>query len=86
MPKKTRKEKLQSLERKQRYSGAPQNEIRQESKTVVSESQKEEDAHVRKYFIQDFRKSLTLVGLIIAVELAFYYASQAGLLTQYLPL
>lgn len=86
MPKRTRKEKLQSLERKRRYSDAPQNELRHETKSVVSESQREEDTLVRTYFLHDFRKSLALVGIIVVIELAFYYASQTGLLSKYLPL
>lgn len=92
MSKKTREEKiiagyrkkLQFL-RQQKNSQAVVNQPTpviqtQPEKVEVKEiyTPKEEDATIRKYFLLDFKKSIGLIFIIIALEIVFYFVRIKG--------
>jgi hypothetical protein len=91
MPKKTRREKLLSAERKklkllQQYEQAlntlniPTSKKTAEATTSTAKKQQEiqldeKDLDEKKFFLQDFRKSLMLIALIIALEIIVYFGT-----------
>ncbi len=66
MPQKTKKEKLKIQERKEEMK----------VKASLADS-KQENTH---YFVQDMRRSLLLVAVILVVEVGIYLAATAKLL------
>ena len=94
MPKKTRKEKIQSQQRKQikkitPVSTAPQQkQITHEelkiSKNPPLENLSNEEINIRKFFVSDLRKSLLIIGAIFALEFFLYFATMNNYLLRYL--
>jgi len=89
MPKKTRQEKIiaQYRQKIKLLQNNPKlvKPIFQENITVqedekkekpqVIEKETEQDIETKKYFISDFKKSLFVISLIIALEIGLYFAT-----------
>ena len=86
MAKKTRKEKIiaQYRRRLQLLETKPDNKVSPtivekpvENKQVISQSiyLSEDDQRTKKYFISDFKKSLIIILMVIALEISFYFAT-----------
>jgi hypothetical protein len=89
MPQKTRKEKVAAQERK-RYQYTILESVPKKSDSVTTtlptEKQKisepvkhlvslnQEDESIKKYFLQDFKKSLLLIVAVLALEIFLYFA------------
>lgn len=80
MPKKTRKEKILSAERKK--TRLLQQISQPITPVVISSSPKiqkpvldETETGMKTFFIKDLKKSLLLVGLIIALEIIIYFGT-----------
>lgn len=75
MPKKTRREKQTAHERRLqhllRFKERPTTIVVTEQKS----STKQVDASISPYFKSEFRKSLLLIGIIIALEIILYYGT-----------
>lgn len=94
MPKKTRKEKIESQKRKEIKKTSPVLEtspkkeiIREEpkiSQTPLAINLTQEENTIRKYFEHDLRKSLLIIGVIFALEFFFYFATMNNYLGRYL--
>ncbi|MGB9883492.1 MAG: hypothetical protein ACPLRN_03205 [Microgenomates group bacterium] len=85
MPKKTKKQKILAKLHRQKQLLKQNNLISQPSPLPVSPKKENvnkdyqkalntQDDVLKKYFLIDFRKSLIIVVLIIALEIAFYFA------------
>lgn len=77
MPKKTKKQKILALYHKKMQSvkmvepkNTPQSKAPQEKIAVPAKPEVKENS----YFYKDFRKSLILVAIVIALEIALYFA------------
>ena len=95
MPKKTKKQKMAALQRRQVqiaqvYKPVEVTVQTSDNKEVTQKiTQKhspidQEDISVRNYFIKDLRKSLFLIGCIIVIEFFFYSATIGNYLSKYL--
>ncbi len=88
MPKKTKKEKiiaayrkrLKLLEEQQTFTSKPlaEEQPKKEEKITISQVQPDltkEDMTISHYFRSDLKKSLILIGFIIALEIFLYFAT-----------
>ncbi len=83
MPKKTKKEKIIAAYRKrlkllEEQQIEPQTFPKKEEEIVISEVKPDltkEDQTISHYFKSDLKKSLILIGFIIALEIFLYFAT-----------
>jgi len=87
MPKKTRKQKIISEKRREEFllhqltkTNTPVStvKIEEKDKKEIQSYEKiasSQDKGIREYFISDFRKSIFIISLIIALEIVMYFGT-----------
>ncbi|QQG44631.1 MAG: hypothetical protein HYW86_01835 [Candidatus Roizmanbacteria bacterium] len=92
MPHKTKKTKILSEQRKKlkllELNQVTQKEESktelQDKKTVIDYSLTDEEIKIKRYFLQDFKKSLLIIGLIFSLEIILYFASMSNYVSELL--